>query len=315
MTETVYLGIDHGSTKTAVSLWSRADGGRPVRVAQAAPWTSAGLMPETALPRMFECARTLLRDSRADGGGAELAAIGVSAGGPVDVETGTLLSVPNSPGWEDVPIASEFAGAFGVPVHVENDANACALAEWRYGAGRGSDHLAFLTFSTGIGAGLVLGGRLYRGARNLAGEVGHVEIVPDGLPCGCGQRGCLEAYASGAGIVQRLEAAFDENPSPPRNARELVRAAKGGDAFSIDFLAETADFLARGLAQLAFILNVDRIVLGTIAAAAGDILLEPLRASLERRVWPEFARDLEVVPSELWPDLGDISAFAVAVGD
>jgi len=136
--------------------------------------------------------------------------------------------------------------------------------------------------------------------------------VPGGLECGCGKRGCLEAYASGAGMAKRLAVPRQKNASLPATAREAVELAKAGDSFSIAFLRETAEYLAMGLANLVFILNLDRIVLGTIPTGAGALIFDPLRESLERRLWPVLLEGLEVVPSALWPDLGDYAALAVA---
>lgn len=307
----LYLGFDLGSTKTAVSVWGHEARGPSPRRLDREEWPTPPGGAQAALERMAAQGERLIAAHRLQGAG-ELAGIGVSGGGPVAPETGTILSIPNLAGWEDVPIARILSERFGVPAFLENDANACALAEWTYGAGRGARHLAFLTCSTGIGAGLVLDGRLYRGATSLAGEIGHVEIVPDGLPCGCGRRGCLEAYASGAGMAARLQRLREEDPSLPRSARHVVERARLGDEFSKAFLKETAGFLARGLATLIFCVNPEKIVLGTIAAAAGPFLIEPLRVALEERVWPALLHGLEVVPSGLWPDLGDYAALAVA---
>jgi glucokinase len=294
------LGVDLGSTKVSLSLWSAA--GERVAVERfETPRRPAG----EALGEIIARAREL-------GGGSALRAIGVSAGGPTDHERGVILSIPNLPGWEQVPIAAVLGEAFAVPVGVENDANACAVAEWRRGAGRGARSLVFLTFSTGIGAGLVLDGRLHRGSRDLAGEIGHITVEPGGAPCGCGRRGCLEAYASGAGIRRRLDELRRGDPALPADARELVDRAHRGDAFSRRFLEEVASWLARGLAPVVFTLAPDRILLGTIAVGAGDLLLGPLRRELAARVWPALAEGLEVLAAGLGADLGDHAALAAA---
>lgn len=338
----LYIGVDLGGTKIAVSLWAdpgpggsdpsdASDPSGPLLL-DACRWETLPAGPTVNLDRIVGEARRLLA-SPAAGGRGTLAAVGISGGGPLDPEAGVILSVPNLPGWEGVPIGPRLSEALGAPARLENDANACAVAEWLYGAGRGARNLAFLTCSTGIGAGLILDGRLYRGSGLLAGEVGHQTIVPDGLRCGCGGRGCLEAYASGAGIARRLEALRSAGPvaraadgasrasegiprAPdagfPSTAKDLVDRARRGDAFSVRFLAETADYLALGLANLIFVLNPDRIVLGTIVVGAGDLMLGPLRARLRERVWPELLEGLDVVPAALGPDLGNRAALAVA---
>jgi glucokinase len=299
------LAVDLGGTKTAVSVWTVE--GR--RLESRRFPTPAG-PPETTLDRISALGRDLLQ-------GAKPIAVGVSGGGPLDPERGVIISIPNLPGWIEVPIAARLREEFSAPVGIENDANACALAEYRFGAGRGCRHLVFLTVSTGIGGGLILDGRIYRGHRFLAGEAGHQVIQPDGPPCGCGKRGCLEALASGTGIARRLaEAAKSGGVAAPasvlpRDARELVDRARRGDAFSLDFLRETAGFLGQGIANLVFILDPERIILGTIAVAAGDLLLAPLREEVSKRLWPAY-QHLEILPAALGDALGDTAAFAVA---
>ena len=311
--EELYLGIDLGGTKIAVSLWSGASGKGSCRKLGRAYWETLPGGPEPNLRRMLEEGSGLLAAAaRKKGGKAGLKAVGVSGGGPLDPWTGTILSIPNLPGWSNVPISRILSEHWKVPAYLENDANACAVAEWLHGAGKGTRHLSFLTCSTGIGAGLILDGRLFRGSRFLAGEVGHQVIVPGGLACGCGNLGCLEAYASGAGMARRLEAFREKDSSLPVTAREVVERAKEGDKFSVRFLRETADYLAMGLSNLVFLLNPERIVLGTIPTSAGDLFFTPLRESLSRRLWPSLLQGLEVVPSALWPDLGDHAALAVA---
>jgi glucokinase len=303
-----YLAMDLGGTKISVSLWDDGPGGP--RKAGGARWATLPGGPEDNIDRMVSEARALL--GGADGGSRRLDGIGISGGGPLDPERGVILSVPNLPGWTDVPIAGILEDRLGAPARIENDANACAVAEWLRGAGRGSRNLVFLTCSTGIGAGLILDGKLYRGSRFLAGEAGHQVIVPGGLPCGCGNRGCLEAYASGAGIARRLEALRAAQPGLPRTAREVVERARGGDAFSVRFLRETGEYLGMGLANIVFLLNPERIVLGTIAVGAGALLLDPAREFLSRAVWPPLLEGLEILPAALGEDLGDHAALSVA---
>jgi glucokinase len=309
-----YLGVDLGGTKTAVSLWSQLACGDLTRIERAS-WATEEGGPLPTIERIVDEGARMVASLEAGGGAVRLAGIGISGGGPLDPERGLIISVPNLPGWTDVPIARLLSERLGATTRLENDANACAVAEWLHGAGRGARSLAFLTCSTGIGAGLILDGRLYRGSRFLAGEAGHQVIVPDGLPCGCGNLGCLEAYASGAGIARRLANLRLADPGLPASAREVVERARGGDPFSRGFLRETAEYLAMGIANLVFILNPERIILGTIAVGAGALLLDPLRESLRRRVWPPLLEGLEVVPALLGADLGDWAAMVVARGD
>lgn len=307
--DSLYLGIDLGGTKMSVSLWEETGLEAPRRLGESIRWGTFPGGPARNLDQMVDASRDLLAR---EGRGRRAGAIGISGGGPLDPVRGVILTVPNLPGWIDVPITQILSERLEAPAFLENDANACAVAEWLYGAGRGARQMAFLTCSTGIGAGLILDGRLFRGARFLAGEVGHQVIVPGGLPCGCGNRGCLEAYASGSGIAARLRGLREKDPSLPGDARALVDVARTGNRVALDFLRETAEYLAHGLANLVYTLDLERLVLGTIPTAAGDLFLGPVREALLRRLWPNFHPGLEVRPSELWPDLGDHAAVAVA---
>jgi len=301
-----YLAVDLGGTKISVSLWEDGPAG-PARTGSSR-WATLPDGPGPNIDRIVAEANGLFG---ADGRGRP-DAIGISGGGPLDPERGLILNVPNLAGWMNVPITSILERRLGAPAWIENDANACAVAEWLRGAGRGSRNMVFLTCSTGMGAGLIIDGKLYRGSRHLAGEAGHQVIVPDGLPCGCGNRGCLEAYASGAGMARRLEALRRSDPGLPRTAREVVERARAGDDVSVRFLRETGEYLGMGLANVVFLLNPERIVLGTIAVGAGALLLDPAREALSRMVWPTLLEGLEIVPAELGEDLGDHAALAVA---
>ncbi len=307
-TRELILAVDLGGTKTAVSLWRGCRGTRPRRVSKER-WPTLKTGPEPNLELIVVAARRLVAAEglRFD----DVDAVGVSAGGPVDVDAETIVSIPNLAGWQGVSLARQLESALGVPVSMQNDAKACALAEWRFGAGRGASDLVFLTCSTGIGAGVISGGCLLHGAANLAGEVGHLEIVADGLPCGCGRRGCLEAYASGAGMAQRLRAEPLAVPKPPFSARDVVALAKTGCREAEEFLHTTADYLAVGLAHVVYCFNPQRIILGTIVVGAGELLLARLRSEVTRRVWPELASGLEILPAALGDDLGDLAAVAV----
>jgi glucokinase len=261
--------------------------------------------------------------ARAGASLAQVAAVGVSVPGALDAEAGVPLRPPNLPAWDRAPVRDVLAAALGRPVGLENDANAAALAEWRFGAGRGARDLVFLTMSTGVGGGLVLGGRLHRGLFSAAGEVGHIPVEWDGEPCACGQRGCLEAYVGGAAWAKRLA-----RVTPPESTvaalaggaaqarpEHVIAAARAGDAFAREELARWNGYLARGLVPLVFTLAPERIVLGTIAAAAGEALcLAPLRDEVRRRVWPFLAPYLRIEASALGAELPYHAGLGVAVG-
>jgi len=308
------LGIDLGGTKTVLAL---GDGSGNVR-ARSRRATEPSGDAERDVARLVEDARSLLRQAGVTPG--DLAAVGIAAPGPQDRAAGLVLNPPNLPGWGRVPLRAALEDGLGVAVRLENDANAAALAEWRFGAGRGFDDVVYLTLSTGVGAGLVLGGRLQAGRSGNAGELGHLPVAWDGDPCRCGQRGCLEAYVGGAAWTRRLsvhtpgdsrvaELAGDGPPLP----EHVIAAAEAGDRFACAEVARFNEYLVRGLCAVVFTLAPQVIVLGTIAAAAGEQLcLQPVRDSLARRVWPELARDVEIRAMQLGERLPELAGLCVA---
>jgi glucokinase len=251
-----------------------------------------------------------------------LSGVGISLPGPLDADMGVVHSPPNLPGWTDVQVREPLEAAFGCPVILDNDANAAALAEWRYGAGRGFDHLVYLTMSTGVGGGLILGGRVYRGVHCGAGEIGHVPVEWDGERCSCGLRGCLEAYVGGAAWARRLAritpgtslAAEKAGGSERVRPEHLVEAARAGDGFAREELARWVEYLARGLVQLVFTLAPQAVVLGTIASAAGEELcFAPLRRRVKACTWPHVSSDLRILPAALGEELPYLAGLSVAL--
>ena len=310
------LGIDLGGSKLALAL---GDAQGRVTARMRRPTEPSG-DPAADIARIAADARRLLADAGL--GPGDLAAIGVSAPGPVDPVRGEILHPPNLPGWGRVPLRDLLAGALGAPVRVENDANAAALAEWRSGAGRGYEDLVFLTMSTGVGAGLVLGGRLHAGLCGNAGELGHLPVEWDGEPCACGLRGCLEAYVGGAAWTRRLRRSAPEGGRVAELAggreratpRHVVAAAREGDPFALGEMERWNDYLARGIVALVFVLAPQAVILGTIATAAGEELcFAPLRERVLARVWPLLGRGLAILPSGLGDALPDHAGIAVAL--
>ncbi len=310
------LGIDIGGTKTVLTLGDRQGRVRGHLRRPTAPSGDA----EADLQRLAQDLRRLVEESGVELGGVE--AVGVSVPGPLDREAGQVLNPPNLPGWDRAPVRDALQTALGRPVYLENDANAAALAEWHFGAGRGTRDLVYLSMSTGIGGGLVLGGRLHRGVASSAGEVGHVPIVWDGEPCACGLRGCLEAYIGGASWIRRLQAV---TPPASRVAalaggaaaarpEHVVEAAREGDAFALAEMARYNDFLARALVQLTFVLAPEIFVLGTIPTAAGDALcLDPVRRQVRAHTWSFLGDPLRIEPSGLRDRLPDLAGLVVAL--
>ncbi len=253
-----------------------------------------------------------------------ISAIGVSCGGPLDTETGIVYSPPNLPGWDAIPLKDILVAEFDIPVTIENDANACALAEWRFGGGRGYQNVLYMTMSTGIGGGLVLNGDIYHGANDSAGEVGHQILLPDGPPCGCGKRGCLEALCSGPAIARRAKKAVQnyqhttlltlvDGDIDVIKSEHVFEAASNGDDLAMRLVQESAYYMGWGIANLVNILNPDIVLIGTIAMAAGDLLLHPLRKTVMEMAMARPAEIVEIKPAQLGDALGDIAAIALVV--
>lgn len=309
------FGIDLGGTKIAYAVGG--EDGHPRREHRRPTEPSGD--PRADVARIAYDVAALAREEGLRP--ADLAAVGVSVPGPFDPDTGTVLRPPNLPGWDAVPLRAWLEEALGVPIHLENDANAAALAEWRFGAGQGARHLIYLTMSTGVGGGLILDGRLYRGVHAGAGELGHVSLEWEGEPCGCGLRGCAEAYLGGRCLESRLrritpaESQVAKLAGGPEHVTpvELVAAAHAGDAFALGEMARWNDYLSRLLSITVFALAPEVIVLGTIAVAAGEKLcFEPVRRLVAQHTWPHVAGDLRIVPAALGDRLPAHSGLAVA---
>ncbi|HZK39752.1 MAG TPA: ROK family protein, partial [Clostridia bacterium] len=225
---------------------------------------------------------------------SDITAIGISCGGPLSSAQGVIYSPPNLPDWDGVPIVALFNERYGVPVYLQNDANACALAEWRFGAGKGYSNLIFLTFGTGMGAGLILDGKLYSGTNDMAGEVGHIRLAETG-PTGYGKVGSFEGYCSGAGIAKLAKSIIAEKlkKNEPQElckteddlchitAKSLAQAAKGGDELAIEIYRICGEHLGKGLAVLIDILNPQAIVIGSIFERSSELLIPAMEKSLQ----------------------------------
>ena len=314
--ERLLLGMDIGGSKTVVAL-GRATG-ELLAESRLDAWTSGSWKKD--VETLIDHARVLLRGAKVSE--SDVHALGLSVPGPLNPVRGTVIEAPNLPGWKSVPLVEAVWKVFGVQVLLENDANAAALAEWRFGAGRGARNLIYLTMSTGLGGGLILNGRLYRGAGFQAGEVGHIPIVPSGRLCGCGLHGCLEAYVGGAALAARMRedvargeaAAILElaGGDPTRiSAQHWVEALREGDAYALRLREEFLDRLAQGLAILIPILNPDAILLGTIVRENPELFVGELRERVYARVWPSL-HDVRIEPAHLGPRLPAYAALCVA---
>lgn len=309
----LWIGIDVGGTKCA-AVAARADGEKPTIVAKRRFATSDYPRWQDMLSVLADAVEVMCASV-----GDTPCGIGISCGGPLDSRSGLVLSPPNLPGWDSVPITDWFSRRFGVPAFLQNDANACAVAEWKFGAGQGCKNMIFLTFGTGLGAGLILGGRLYSGTNDMAGEVGHIRLLPDG-PVGYGKAGSFEGFCSGGGIAQLASIRLSEYlqsggrtalTSDDLSAKTLAQQADAGDAFALAVYDEVGARLGAGLSVLIDLLNPERIVIGSIFARSGHLL----RAQMERVLQAEsLARSCQVcsvVPAALGDEIGDYAALGV----
>jgi glucokinase len=317
MERTVIVGIDIGGTKCAVSL---AEANGEILHRKGMLTQAANNSPNQVLDQLAGMVRDMLEERGMNS--EAIRGIGVSCGGPLDTKTGIIYAPPNLPDWVAVPVRQFFQEAFGLPVYVENDANATALAEWRFGAGRGYNNVVFITMGTGIGGGIILDGRLYHGTNDLAGELGHQTILIDGPLCGCGKRGCLEALASGPAIARlareslsygrhKRVLALADGKSSDISAAHVVAAAKEGDTFALQILNEAGTYMGLGLANVIQILNPEIIILGTIAVHAGDLILDPIRKAVSEYSWQRSREVCTIVPAALGDRAQDLAAIAI----
>jgi len=290
----MFLGVDIGGTKTAVCLGTYD--GKVLEKIRFATTTCTD-----TVKNIIEAGKKL-----ADG--KKIKAVGISCGSPQDSKKGIIQAPPNLPDWVDVPIVKLLEEAFGVPAFLANDANACALAEWKYGAGRGTENMIFLTFGTGMGAGLILNGKLYAGTCGMAGEVGHMRLTPTG-PEGYGKQGSFEGYCSGGGIVRLGERMGYEYAS----TKDICDGAKAGDERAEKIITESATRLGQGLAILIDLFNPQKIVIGSIFARAEDLFRPKMEEILKNECLGYNLQVCTVVPAQLGEAIGDIAAISVGV--
>jgi len=317
----VWIGVDIGGTKTAVVLSTEP----PAMLARIEFPTLPDLGPERAIALIKQNIHRMAGSLGIER--TALGAIGVSCGGPLDQTAGIIQAPPNLPTWIDVPITSILSREFDLECRMENDANAGALAEHRFGAGRGTRHMIFLTMGTGLGAGVIADGRLLTGAAGQAGEIGHVRLTDSG-PVGYHKAGSVEGWASGGGMAQvaahEVAAAIERGESTllaarlqggaALTARDVAEAAASGDTVAQRIVSSTGDRLGEALAILVDLFNPERIVIGGLAMRMGEKLLGPARAAMEREALPASAKHCQVVPAALGEGIGDVAAICVAMG-
>ncbi len=307
-----YLGIDIGGTKCAVVISEKNSASVKDKIRFE---TRVERGWREIVAQIVSSAHELLeRNGVAE---EDLLACGVSCGGPLDSENGIIMRPPNLPDWDNVPLADIIRESLGCPCKVRNDADACALAEWQFGAGRGTKNMIFLTFGTGMGAGLILDGRLYSGTSGTAGEVGHIRLDADG-PVAYGKAGSFEGFCSGAGIAsmgKKMLAIYNGETIIPYDnvtAKTIAEAAMKGDRLANAIYRRCGEKLGLGLSILIDILNPERIVIGSIFQRSGNLLVDSMNEVVKKEALSVSAECCEIVPAMLGDDIGDYAAIGVA---
>ena len=306
------IGLDIGGTKCAVCIGESRDG--KITVTDKRVFATAGVNPYDMLEQLCAAAEQMTDD---------LSRVGISCGGPLDTKRGLILSPPNLPSWDEIPVVEWVEKRLSCRAALRNDADACALAEWRYGAGRGSDSMVFITFGTGFGAGVIVNGKLWQGATGRAGEIGHVRLAKRG-PLGYYKHGSCEGFCSGGGIAKQgraaVKKALAEGVKLPYcateaeldgiNARVLAEYARMGEPIAKGVYDAVAARLGESVAILFDVIDPEVVVIGSIFERSEDLL----RPEMERVLFREALRgaDCRVVPAVLGDSIGDIAAICVA---
>lgn len=276
--------------------------------------------PEDVIKRLIQASQEVLRKV----GWEKIDGIGMAVPGPLDRVKKTINSPPNMPGWDNIPIGEIFEEEFSAPAFIDNDANAAALGEAVYGAGKGASVVTYFTVSTGIGGGCVIKGHIFHGAGDNAAEFGHQKLDPFGPPCGCGGRGCLEALASGTAIAKKAKELLIHNPQSllwqivrgdieKVSAKYVAQAASQGDALSLRVFQEAGFWLGLGIANIINLFNPKVVILGGGVINAGELILKPAREIAFQKAIPQLASIVEITPAQFGELPGLYGAGEVAL--
>jgi glucokinase len=320
------IGIDIGGTKCAVILGSIMTDKKPDILDKVMFPTESSRGVTYTLEQIFTIVEQILIKNKLKI--TDINGFGISCGGPLDSKKGIIMSPPNLVGWDNINIVEIIEQRFGVKTRLQNDANACALAEWRFGAGRGSHNMIFLTFGTGMGAGLILNDRLYCGTSDMAGEVGHIRLANFG-PVGYGKAGSFEGLCSGGGLAQlarmkvleklqmgeKVSFCAGVHELEHLNAKIVSEAAKAGDELALEIFKICGLSLGQGLAILMDILNPEVIIIGSIFARCQELFTEPMMGVIHRETLSLTQKVCRIVPAGLGEQIGDYAALAVAMDD
>ena len=313
------IGIDVGGTNVKIAL---VDGEGKIIYSNSVP-TYAQMGYEYTVNNIKQAIRDLMKETHTDA--KEIEGIGFDFPGQVDYKTGVVKLAPNIPGWVNVPIAQMIEEEFNIPTRIDNDVRCAALGELKFGAGKGCENFVCITVGTGIGSGLVINGQLVRGAANAAGEIGHIKLQMNGGPiCGCGDTGCLEAFASGPSIVAMAQEYLKGGKST--KFREMAgadgeitpyivaKAAEAGDPVAKRIFEIVGTYIGMGLVSVINLLNPEKVIIGGGVAAAGDLLLDPIRKTIKERAMIVAGNSVEIVPAELGNSAGVIGASMLVEG-
>ena len=316
--KTNIIGVDVGGTKCAVTYGQKE--GFELHIREKIRFATTDV--DETIANIVRAVDDVMRKNGLTAGNT--AAIGVSCGGPLDSRTGVVMSPPNLPGWDNIPIVKLLGDRFGIRTGIHNDANACALAEWKFGAGIGARNMAFLTFGTGLGAGLILDGKLYAGTNDNAGELGHIRLSDFG-PVGYGKCGSFEGFASGGGIAQLARVKVSEKHQMGQRvswcapgqldeitARDVADAAAAGDELALEIYRISATYLGRGLAIVIDLINPEVIVIGGIYTRNREMMEPFVLREIEREALSHARRVCSIRPAALGEQIGDYAALSVA---
>ena len=316
--KTNIIGVDVGGTKCAVTYGQKE--GFELHIREKIRFATTDV--DETIANIVRAVDDVMRKNGLTAGNT--AAIGVSCGGPLDSRTGVVMSPPNLPGWDNIPIVKLLGDRFGIRTGIHNDANACALAEWKFGAGIGARNMAFLTFGTGLGAGLILDGKLYAGTNDNAGELGQIRLSDFG-PVGYGKCGSFEGFASGGGIAQLARFKVSEKHQMGQRvswcapgqldeitARDVADAAAAGDELALEIYRISATYLGRGLAIVIDLINPEVIVIGGIYTRNREMMEPFVLREIEREALSHARRVCSIRPAALGEQIGDYAALSVA---
>lgn len=307
------IAVDFGGTNIRVAYFPTAEP-PPKKISKSPTRASEG--PEAVIARLEKAIQALIPKEHHD------LRIGVASPGPLDPTRGVILNAVNLPGWVEIPLKDKLETQFGLPVEIGNDANLAALGEWRFGAGRGTNNLVYLTISTGIGGGVIIDGRLLIGAQGLGAEIGHTTVAPEGPLCGCGQYGHLEAVAAGPAIARQAMGLLESGRSSTLRekfelnetltSKDVGKAAQAGDELACEVIEQAGEYIGRALSDLAHIFNPEVFILGGGVTQIGSLLFEPIDRALRSHIMHSaYVEDLRLLPAALGDDAGLIGAMVL----